>query len=137
VADRYDLCPRPPVAIHEHGPVGTVAEQRREWHLQHVLRLPQQDSRLDAVAVPERAPALRRLGNVDDDPDSLLLDAERRDLRVAVGLHAPHDAFERVVAAPAFDERTLPGPHLDGFGGEQVRDDLEPGGIANFQQRRP
>ena len=84
----------------------------------------------------EPLPALGRIGEIDDDVHTLLFDAERRDLGEPERLHPSHDAVERLLAAPGFDQHRLPRAHPHRFGGQQVRDDFQIPRIADLQQRR-
>ena len=47
-----------------------------------------------------------------------------------------HAALERRVAAPAFDNHTLPARDVDGVRREQVHDDLESARVADLDERR-
>src|SRR5512139_1322102 len=67
----------------KHRPALALAEQRAARQLQHVLALPQHETRFHAVAVAEARPRGPWRSEVDDDAYPLLLDAERRDLRIA------------------------------------------------------
>ena len=73
------------VATHEHGPFAALAKQCRQRQPATRLRFPQHDARLRRDSRDQVTPAFRWLSEVDDDLDALFLDAERRDLREAVG----------------------------------------------------
>jgi hypothetical protein len=110
-----------------------VAEQRARRHAQHVVRLPDHDARLDAVAVAE---PVRGVHEVGDHVHALLLDAERGDLGEARGLDAPHRGAQRLFAAPVLDPELGSGPDLHGVGREHVDHDLDRSRVAELDQRR-
>ena len=85
--------------------------------------------------MPQPPPALARVGQVDEHVDALLLDAERRDFRDAERLDQAHLRVQGALAAPARDEHGVAGRDFHGLGRQQVDDDFEIGGIADFGQR--
>ncbi len=83
----------------------------------------------DAVAIAEA----RIAGiEVEHGVDSLLLDAERRDLGEGGRVDPPHRGLERLAAAPVGDQRLGAGMDAHRIGREQVDDDLEPGRVADI-----
>src|SRR5688572_1443509 len=70
---------RPPALDRVHRPRLGVAEERARRHVEHRGTLPHGDPRLDAIAVAEARPGLRRIDEVDDHVHALLLDTEGRD----------------------------------------------------------
>jgi len=65
---------------------------------------PDHDTRFDPVAVAQCRARVRRLSEPQDDPDALLLDAERRHLEEPGGLDPFDHRLERLAAAPLVDD---------------------------------
>ena len=106
-------------------PILAATEEAADRHLEDVRLLPDDDPNLHAVAVAERPRGGRRIDEIDDDVDALLLDAERGHLREAGRLDAANAALERLAAAPLLDQHASVRPDPDGVGRQQVGDHFQ------------
>src|SRR6266508_4850373 len=79
----------------KHGPVLSLSTQRAHRHPRHIFCTPNRDMHDDPVIMPETGPRFRRVDKVDCRADTLLLDAERRDLEEARRIDAGHAALDR------------------------------------------
>src|SRR5690606_32300230 len=118
----------------EDGPGVGGAEEGAGGDLQDVGLLPDDDAGLDTEAVAEGGAGLGRIGEVDDDPDALLLDAEGGDLREGGGLDEADDAVEGLVAPPLLKVDVLARADGDGFRREDIDLGFEVGGVADFEE---
>ena len=92
----------------EHRPVLALPEQRAYRHCQDIVRAPDRRMHDDAVVMPQPRPKRRWIGEVDGNPNPLLLDAERGDLEEAGGVDTNHlPPYRRTTPAigPGGDER--------------------------------
>ena len=70
--------------IAKRRPAVAGAEQRPDWHLQHVLAGPGHDPHEDPVIVAEPAALLRRRQDIEAEADALLFDADGNGAGAAV-----------------------------------------------------
>lgn len=111
LTDDYMPKSRHIVLYSKDGPTLAIPEQRRLRHLQRVLAFPNNDARLNTVAVAQPASALTRLGQFDQDIHALFFDAERGHLGVCERLDSPHHACKRSWSAPTLDEHAVAGAY--------------------------
>ena len=68
---------RPSLGDDIRGPAIALTEERAGWHLHDVGGLPNHDPHFHAVRITERRPCLGRIGEFQDDVDTLFFNAER------------------------------------------------------------
>src|SRR5689334_2799627 len=119
------------VLDHEGVPFLPHTEEGAGGDLQDAGAFPDHHAGVDAVTVAEAIGGIDKIG---DDIGSLLFNSQRGHLREAVGLHGAHAGAQRFRAAPVFDDNGGSGFHLHGVGGEQVDDDLDFIGIAQYDK---
>ena len=118
----------------EHLRLAVGVEYRRRGHLQHVRRARLDEAHEDAVVVAERRVGGRWLGEVQDHPHALFLDAQRRDLGEGLGFDAADARRQRAIAAPVFDAGLAASREPQRVGREHVGTDLEGRPAAEFEQ---
>src|SRR5688572_3328817 len=116
-------------------PLGPLSEEAARRHLEHVILRPDDDARLDSIAVAEPLADLAGLFEIDQDVHPLFLDAERGDFRESRRLYPADPAAERLVPAPLVDQHRLPRLYIDGGAGQKVCDDLQTPEVADLDQR--
>jgi len=89
----------------------------------------------DPEVVTQSGPGLGRIDKIYHGADALFLDPQGRDLHEAGWVDTLHSTTQGR-AAPAVDDDRSAGFDLNGFGRQEIRDDLQVPWIADLDERR-
>ena len=126
---------RPSLAHDEYGPAIARAEQSRGRNSEHVLPFPHDDRCIHAVVVSEAW--TRRLREVEDDVNALLLEAECRHLRERRRIDATDAGVHRLGASPSGDSSGGPGADARHVARQQICVDFEARNVADLEKWCP
>src|SRR6266536_255878 len=112
-------------------PAIAVSKQCADRHLQHIIRLPNDDMSGDSVALSEGLPFSRLIHELEKNSGPLLLDSKGRYLGVSERLDASHLCVE-LPATPAvkYGRRTL--AYFDCIFAQHLQHDFKVSHVADF-----
>ncbi len=125
---------RAPASDAERRVAASVAEDRAGRHAQRVFDGAQYEAGVDPIGIAQSRPFGARAGQFDDDPDALLLDAERGDLGEAAWLDANDLAGQGLGIAPPEQFHGHPRAQPHRVGGQHVHFHFQPLRVANLEQ---
>ena len=102
-----------------------------------MFALPDDEAGFHPITLTQARPRLGRRAQVGDDPDPLLLHAQRRQLGEPHRLHGSGHPFQRLLAPPAFQHDRCARPDTHRVRRQYIYRHLQGARIADLQQRRP
>ena len=117
----------------KYGPAIVVAEQAAGRHLQNIVFLPQDKSRLNMVTVAETQPFISRRGELGYHQHPLFLHPQGGDFGKPGRFDAPHNALQGMIATPAVKQYLHAWFDLHRIGGEYIHFHFQCRRITHFQ----
>jgi len=107
MTDLDDHPPGAPAAHDIHRPLCVVSEQRIGRHLHNIRRLPEHDTRLDAVRVTEQGAGIGGIGEVEHDINEMRLRRRGVEGSLEASIQALYHALEFIRDQDKPEEKVL------------------------------